>query len=124
FQPEPYWVVDAVFDPVTDGPRVYEGRYHYGANPRLASAQGAAAIVEACQGQTGQITKLEKSERKERPPLLYDLTSLQSDASARFGFTARRTLAAAQRLYEEHTALTYPRTSSRYLTSDMISEIK
>src|SRR5205823_13315801 len=84
----------------------------------------AATIVAACKGQTGQITKLEKSEQKQRPPLLYDLTSLQSDASSRYGFTARRTLAAAQRLYEDHKALTYPRTNSRYLTSDMISEIK
>ena len=55
--------------------------------------------------------------------MLYDLTSLQRDANTRFGFSARRTLAAAQRLYEEHKALTYPRTSSRYLTSDMAPEI-
>ena len=82
------------------------------------------AIVEAVEGQTGEITKLEKTERKERPPLLYDLTSLQRDANSRFGFSARRTLAAAQRLYEEHKALTYPRTNSRYLTGDMIPEIK
>src|SRR5205823_9060924 len=84
----------------------------------------AATIVAACKGQTGQITKLEKSEQKQRPPLLYDLTSLQSDASSRYGFTARRTLAAAQRLYEEHKALTYPRTNSRYLTSDMVAQLK
>src|ERR1700689_4177926 len=56
--------------------------------------------------------------------MLYDLTSLQRDANTRFGFSARRTLAAAQRLYEEHKALTYPRTNSRYLTKDMIPEIK
>ncbi|MBV8998562.1 MAG: DNA topoisomerase 3 [Solirubrobacterales bacterium] len=125
FKPEPYWVVDAVFEPVSTPPgRVYEGRYHAGANPRVANAEAAAAIVAACQGQTGEITKLEKSEQKQRPPLLYDLTSLQSDASSRYGFTARRTLAAAQRLYEDHKALTYPRTNSRYLTSDMISDIK
>ncbi len=124
FKPEPYWVVDASFDPVVDRPRVYEGRYHDGANPRVASADAARAVVEACQGQTGEITKLDKSERKERPELLYDLTSLQRHANRRYGFTARRTLAAAQRLYEEHKALTYPRTNSRFLTSDMISEIK
>ena len=57
---------------------------------------------------------------RERPPLLYDLTSLQREANTRFGFSARRTLAAAQRCYEEHKALTYPRTNSRYLTSDMV----
>ena len=124
FKPEPYWIVDAQFDTVQDSPRQYEGRFHAGANPRLKSGEEARAVVAACEGQRGTITKLEKSERKERPPLLYDLTSLQSDANFRFGFTARRTLAAAQRLYEEHKALTYPRTNSRYLTQDMIAEIK
>jgi DNA topoisomerase-3 len=91
---------------------------------RLKSAEEARAVVAACEGQGGVITKLEKSERKDRPPLLYDLTSLQRDANSRFGFSARRTLAAAQRLYEEHKALTYPRTNSRYLTGDMVAEIK
>jgi DNA topoisomerase III len=125
FVPEPYWVVDASFDPVAEPEgRDYEGRYHAGANPRLKSAEEAAAVVAACEAQVGEITKLEKSERKERAPLLYDLTRLQSDASSRYGFTLRRTLAAAQRLYEEHTAITYPRTSSRYLPGDMIGEIK
>ena len=125
FVPEAYWVVDATFDPVSEpAGRSYEGRYHAGANPRLKTAEEASAVVAACQGQVGEITKLAKSEQKQRPPLLYDLTRLQSDASSRYGFTLRRTLAAAQRLYEEHTSLTYPRTSSRYLPSDMIGEIK
>ncbi len=122
FVPEPYWVVDALFD--ATGGRAYEGRYHAGANPRIASGDEASAIVLACRGQVGEITKLEKTKRSERPPLLYDLTSLQRDANSRFGFSARRTLAAAQRLYEEHKALTYPRTNSRYLTGDMVAEIK
>ncbi len=124
FTPEPYWLVDAQFDTVSDGPRRYGGRYYAGANPRLATADQARDIVAACTGQTGDITKLEKSERRERPPLLYDLTSLQRDANSRFGFAARRTLSAAQRLYEDHKALTYPRTNSRYITGDMIAEIK
>ncbi len=125
FKPEPYWVVDASFEAVDEpSGRVYEGRFHAGANPRVGSAAEAVAVVEACRDQTGTITKLEKSERRERAPLLYDLTSLQRDANSRYGFSARRTLAAAQRLYEEHTALTYPRTNSRFLTGDMISTIK
>jgi len=122
FVPEPYWVVDATFE--ASEPRTYDGRYHAGANPRVKTAEEADAIVAACEGQTGTITKLEKSERKERAPLLYDLTSLQRDANSRFGFSARRTLAAAQRLYEEHTALTYPRTNSRFITGDMTPTIK
>jgi DNA topoisomerase-3 len=126
FVPEPYWVIDASFDPTAEpSGRNYEGRYHAGANPRLKTAEEAAAIVADVEGQgDGVITKLSKSEQRQRPPLLYDLTSLQRDANSRFGFPARRTLGAAQRLYEEHTALTYPRTNSRYLPSDMIPEIK
>jgi DNA topoisomerase III len=125
FVPEPYWLVDATFDPVAgDSGRSYAGRYHAGANPRLATAEEADAVVAAVRGRTGTITKLEKRTTKERSPLLYDLTSLQRDANTRFGFSARRTLAAAQRLYEEHKALTYPRTNSRFLPSDMAGEIK
>jgi DNA topoisomerase-3 len=124
FQPEPYWLVDASFDVVENGPRRYQGRHYTGSNPRLKTAEEARAVVDAVRDQTGTITKLEKSERKERAPLLYDLTSLQRDANRRFGFTARRTLAAAQRLYEEHKALTYPRTNSRYITGDMVPDIK
>jgi DNA topoisomerase-3 len=122
FVPEPYWVVDALF--AAPGERVYEGRYHVGTTPRLKTAEEAGAVVSDVEGQTGEITKLEKTERKERAPLLYDLTSLQRDANSRFGFSARRTLAAAQRNYEEHKALTYPRTNSRYLTGDMVPDIK
>src|SRR5947209_10367782 len=71
FTPEPYWVVDATFDPVADPrPRTYEGRFHAGANPRIKSGDEAAAIVAAAQDQTGEITKLETTERKERAPLL------------------------------------------------------
>jgi DNA topoisomerase-3 len=125
FKPEPYWLVDASFSAVAEpAGRVYEGRYHAGANPRLKTAQEARTIVDAVRDQTGTITKLDKTQRKERAPLLYDLTSLQRDANSRFGFSARRTLAAAQRLYEEHKALTYPRTNSRYITGDMVSDIK
>src|SRR3954468_10981023 len=122
FKPEPYWLGGAALAP--PGERVYGGRYHAGAQPRLATAEEATAIVEAVRAGRGTITKLEKTTRKERAPLLYDLTSLQRDANTRFGFSARRTLGAAQRLYEEHKALTYPRTSSRFLTTDMVPEIK
>ena len=122
FRPEPYWLVDATFE--ASGARVYEGRFHAGAQPRIATAAEAEAIVAAVRGQRGTITKLDKTKRTEKAPLLYDLTSLQREANTRYGFSARRTLAAAQRLYEEHKALTYPRTSSRYLTSDMVAEIK
>jgi DNA topoisomerase III len=133
FVPEPYWLVDATFAAApmdghgageNDGERTYAGRFHAGAKPRIATEAEARAIVDACRGRQGTITKLEKKEQREKAPMLYDLTSLQRDANTRYGFSARRTLAAAQRLYEEHKALTYPRTNSRYLTTDMVPEIK
>jgi DNA topoisomerase-3 len=138
FKPEPYWLVDATFATVaglpgetTPSPRTYVG--HYAAppgspgntkGPRVGTEAEAEAIVAACQGREGTITKLEKKEQREKAPMLYDLTTLQREANNRYGFSAKRTLAAAQRLYEEHKALTYPRTNSRYLTTDMIEEIK
>jgi DNA topoisomerase-3 len=135
FVPEPYWLVDASFGADAlegnGGPRSYLGHYQAppgspGATkgPRLGTEEEALAIVSDCEGRPGTITKLEKKEQREKAPMLYDLTTLQREANNRFGFSAKRTLAAAQRLYEEHKALTYPRTNSRYLTTDMIDEIK
>jgi DNA topoisomerase-3 len=122
FVPEPYWLVDASFE--ADGQRNYEGRFHAGSKPRIETAEEAEAIVAACIGKPGKITKLDKKEQREKAPMLYDLTTLQREANNRYGFSAKRTLGAAQRCYEEHKALTYPRTNSRYLTSDMVAEIK
>jgi DNA topoisomerase-3 len=137
FVPEPYWLVDAVFDagPLEGeeaaGARTYTGHYQAPPGspgntkgPRIGTEAEAQAIVAACQGREGTITKLEKKEQREKAPMLYDLTTLQREANNRYGFSAKRTLAAAQRLYEEHKALTYPRTNSRYLPTDMVEEIK
>jgi DNA topoisomerase-3 len=120
FKPEPYWLVEAAF--AAQGERNYSGRYLGG--KRLPAEEDAQKVVDAVSGQTGEITKLEKKEERERAQLLYDLTSLQRHANTLYGFSARRTLSAAQRLYEEHKALTYPRTNSRFLTGDMVGEIK
>src|ERR687894_1444388 len=120
FKPEPYWLVEARFEAAQN--RAYTGRYLGG--KRLPEEAAATAIVEAVTGKPGEITKLEKKEERERPQLLYDLTSLQRHANTLFGFSARRTLSAAQRLYEEHKAITYPRTNSRFLTGDLVAEIR
>jgi len=119
FKPEPYWLVEAKFE--AEGDRRYEGRYLGG--KRIAEDL-AAEIVEACRGKQGEITKLEKKEERERSQLLYDLTSLQRHANTLYGFSARRTLAAAQKLYEQQKAITYPRTNSRWLSGDLVSEIR
>ena len=68
------------------------------------------------------ISKVECREKAEEPPLLYDLTALQKDANVRYGFTAEQTLTIAQKLYDAKV-ITYPRTSSRYISDDVYDEI-
>ena len=75
-------------------------------------------MSQSCASQTAVVTKLERKEKSEKPPALYDLTTLQRDANRILGFTAQQTLDYLQSLYEKKLC-TYPRTDSRYLTSDM-----
>src|SRR5256885_11019386 len=81
-------------------------------------------IVERGTGRDGRVEKREKREQSGRPPVLSALPSPQRDATRRFGFSARRTLQAAQSLYEDKKAITYPRTSSRYLSGDLVPQLK
>lgn len=74
--------------------------------------------------QSLQITDVHKTKKKTFSPGLYDLTELQRDANRRFGFSAKETLNIMQRLYENHKVLTYPRTDSRYISSDVVPTIK
>ncbi|GFI38025.1 DNA topoisomerase 3 [Lachnospiraceae bacterium] len=70
------------------------------------------------------ITEVHKAAKKSPAPGLYDLTELQRDANRRFGFSAKETLNIMQRLYENHKVLTYPRTDSRYIGTDIVPTIK
>jgi DNA topoisomerase-3 len=87
---------------------------------RLPTEALAAAVAAAATGVTGHIATVERKRTRERPPLLYDLTSLQRRANQRYGFSADRTLSLAQALYEKHKLITYPRTDSRHLTPDEV----
>jgi len=89
---------------------------------RIWDKEQAEAIVARCVGKPGVITEVTKPARQVAP-LLYDLTSLQREASNRFGFSARRTLQIAQALYEKFKVLTYPRTDSRYLPDDYLGTV-
>jgi DNA topoisomerase III len=119
FVPEPYWLVEARFGAQKGD---YSGRYMGG--KRLKEAAEAEKIVAETRDKPGTITKLEKKEEREQPNLLYDLTTLQRHANTLYGFSARRTLSAAQALYERHKAITYPRTNSKFLSGDLVPEIK
>jgi DNA topoisomerase-3 len=90
---------------------------------RLWSARAAEAIVAACRGKSG-IASEETKPSTQLSALLYDLTSLQREANARFGFPARMTLSLAQALYERHKVLTYPRTDARALPEDYLDTVK
>ena len=71
-----------------------------------------------------KITDVKKVDKKRYSKPLYDLTELQRDANKRFGFSAKETLSIMQKLYEHHKVLTYPRTDSRYLTTDIVDTLK
>ncbi len=114
FEPRPFWELAArVSDTFTTKWRAPGGA------TRLADAalaQTLEARVRAALPLT--VVDIQEKETRERPPQLFDLTSLQRTANVRLGFSADRTLTTLQSLYERHKAITYPRTSSRYLSAD------
>lgn len=85
---------------------------------RIVSPEDAQAIRDTCDGQRAVCVSLVREKKAEKPPKLYDLTTLQREANRVFGYTAKQTLDYAQSLYEKKL-LTYPRTDSRYLPGDM-----
>ena len=130
FTPRDYWEVHARFGAKAGE---YAGRWFDPAfkkdddgerkSERLWDAKTAAAIVSACRGEKG-VASEETKPSTQLSPLLFDLTSLQREANARFGFPARMTLSLAQALYERHKVLTYPRTDSRALPEDYLPTVK
>ena len=102
-------------------------KYHYvrlkvdvaeAVSEKIADPAEAEQVKAACAGASVICTSVSREQKKEQPPKLYDLTTLQREANRVFGYTAKQTLDYAQSLYEKKL-LTYPRTDSRYLTSDM-----
>jgi DNA topoisomerase-3 len=131
FVPRDYWEVRAEFG--CEAGR-YEGRWldtkfkRDENDPerraeRLWNRDDAEAIVTACRGKPGKVTE-ESKPTTSMAPALFDLTSLQREANARFGFSAKNTLGLAQALYEKHKVLTYPRTDSRHLPEDYMNTVR
>ena len=122
FVPEDYLEVQADFD--ANQRRVYRGTYFKLERGRRQSrlapdGEEAAGILERTKAGRADIMSLKKAKKRMPPPLLYDLTELQRHANRLYGFSANRTLELAQLLYEKHKAITYPRTDSRHLSTDM-----
>lgn len=119
FRPEAYSTLQADFGD-------YTGicfREKWEPDTHIPTREEAELIAARIKGQTGTVTIAETNRKRDLPPQLYDLTSLQRDANKMLGFTADKTLKIAQSLYETHKALTYPRTDSRYLPPDMIPRV-
>lgn len=120
FQAQPYWTVSAPFGEFTAQWRAADG--HDGRIWKREDAEAVAARAGAAG--SAKVEKLRTTERAESHPLAYDLTELQRDANKRLGFSAKQTSNVLQKLYEQHKLVTYPRTDSRYLTSDMVPTLK
>ncbi len=118
FTPQAYWTVTADFG-------VYEGLWRgEKGGTRLKDQNRAREIAGKVENGTGTITEVRVKEKKNDPPLAYDLTSLQGDANRILGFSAKKTLQTLQNLYERHKIVTYPRTDSRHITKDMVPTLK
>ncbi len=126
FVPEDYLEVQADFD-------AGEGRTYRGVFFKLergkrrhrlpTDGQEAEAILQRAKSGRADIQSIKKAQHRMLPPLLYDLTELQRHANRLYGFSADRTLELAQALYEKHKAITYPRTDSRHLSTDVAREL-
>jgi len=91
---------------------------------KIFEKERADGIAARVMGQSGTVFKVVREQKSQPFPQLYDLTELQRDANRYLGFSAQKTLTAAQSLYEKHKLITYPRTDSRYLSTDLIPELK
>lgn len=106
FQPEPFYTVELDCGGLTL------------AGDRKASKKEAQEAAARCQGSAAVVQSVERREKTEKPPALFDLTTLQREANRTLGYTAQQTLDYLQALYDKKLS-TYPRTDSRYLTDDM-----
>ncbi|MBS1130089.1 MAG: topoisomerase [Proteobacteria bacterium] len=131
FKSRDYWEVEADF---TAKAGSYKGKWfdeafkgknddEHARADRLWEVARAEAIRAATEGKPGEVTEEAKPETR-LSPALFDLTTLQREANARFGFSAKTTLSLAQALYEKHKVLTYPRTDSRCLPEDYLPTVK
>ena len=131
FKARPYWEVEAEFAAKAGTytgkwfDEAYKGKEddEHARADRLWEQNKAEAIRAATLGKPGIVSEEAKPETR-LSPLLFDLTSLQREANARFGFSAKTTLSLAQALYEKHKVLTYPRTDSRCLPEDYLPTVK
>lgn len=121
FIPQDYWTVEGEFG------REEVFRATWFAPPefrdsKIWSLAEGESIAASCRTENGEVLALEKKKGRQKPPLPFDLTTLQKEANARLNLSAKETLEIAQSLYEKRKLITYPRTDSRYLTGELFAE--
>jgi DNA topoisomerase-3 len=114
-----YWTIEANFGSFKGMWRSSKSQ-----DSRLYDVNTAQSLQQKVLGKKGQVIQIKSTEKVEPVPLAYDLTELQRDANRRYGFSAKQTSNVLQKLYEQHKIVTYPRTDSRHLTSDMVPTLK
>ena len=119
FKPETYYGINLMAEGIR-----FTWQDKKSGSARSFSKERIEALKQKMQGAPLLIKEVEKKAKKTYAPALYDLTELQRDANKKFGFSAKETLNIMQRLYENHKILTYPRTDSRYLSSDVVGTLK
>jgi DNA topoisomerase III len=112
FKPQEYWTISAQIGPL-------KADWEENGEKRIFSKDKVDHILAKGKGQKAVVQSINRTAKSEQQPLPYDLTELQRDANKRFGFSAKKTSSVLQKLYEQHKLVTYPRTDSRYLTTDM-----
>lgn len=115
FVPKDFWSIQAQFNGFT-----VHWQDRVTNQTRTFSKEQADSIIQKITGQMGEIVEVKKELKKELPPLAYDLTELQRDANRRYSYSAKQTLNIMQKLYETHKLVTYPRTDSRHITTDIV----
>ncbi len=112
FVPKEYWTIQAKVGALN-------AEWEHKGEKRIFSKEKAEQIQKKLSNKKAELKSLDRKQKSEPQPLPYDLTELQRDANKRFGFSAKKTSNVLQGLYEQHKLVTYPRTDSRYLTTDM-----
>ena len=118
FKPQPYYGIKAVAQGVT-----FTWTEDKSGSRRSFDKAKIDNLYAGCTGESMIIEEISHKSKRSFAPALYDLTALQREANAKYGFSAKETLNIMQRLYENHKVLTYPRTDSRYITSDMVGTL-
>lgn len=126
FKPVPYYGLTAV---VTKSDGLKQSMKIQWMEPKSKSSRSfdkdkVEGLLKSLKGKEAKVTKVTRSKKRKPAPQLYDLTELQREANKKYDFSAKETLNIMQRLYENHKVLTYPRTDSRYLTTDIVDTLK